>query len=108
MGRSPGIVDEERAFDVVEALSEVAAQRGVSVAQAALNWLLRRPGVTSLIVGARTPDQLADNLAAAEWEMSDDEVARVAAAGARPAPYPHWHQLLYNSERMSEPWMSEA
>ena len=108
MGRSPGIADEGRAFDVVEALSEVAAERGVSVAQAALNWLLRRPGVTSLIVGARTPEQLADNLAAARWEMSDEEVARVAAAGARPAPYPQWHQRLYNSERMSEPWMSEA
>ncbi len=98
MGRSPGIVDHDRAFDVAEALDAVAAERGVSTAQAALAWLLRRPGVSSLILGARTPDQLADNLAAAEWTMSDEEVARVAAAGAVPPPYPQWHQLRYNAE----------
>ena len=108
MGRSPGIVDLERAFDVVEALAAVAAGRGVSAAQAALAWLLRRPAVTSLILGARTPEQLADNLAAADWVMGDEEVARVAAAGAAPPPYPQWHQLRYNAERMSEPWMAEA
>jgi aryl-alcohol dehydrogenase-like predicted oxidoreductase len=107
MGRSPGIFDVDRAFDVAEALEAVAAERGVSVAQAALAWLLRRPAVTSLIIGARDPVQLADNLAAADWVMSDEEVARVAAAGAVPPPYPQWHQLRYNS-RMAEPWMAEA
>jgi aryl-alcohol dehydrogenase-like predicted oxidoreductase len=108
MGRSPGIVDQDRAFDVAEALEAVARERGVSVAQAALAWLLRRPGVTSLIIGARTPEQLADNLAAADWVMTDGEVARVAAAGAVPPPYPQWHQLRYNTARMAEPWMAEA
>jgi aryl-alcohol dehydrogenase-like predicted oxidoreductase len=108
MGRSPGIVDQDRAFDVVEALAAVAAKRGVSVAQAALAWVLRRPAVTSVILGARTPEQLADILGVADWVMSDEEVARVERAGRVPPPYPQWHQLLYNTARMAEPWMAEA
>ena len=104
MGGSPGGIDEDRAFDTVEVLDEVAAAHGATVAQAALAWLLAKPGVTSLVVGARTPEQLADNLAAASWSLTPAEVARLDAVSAPRAPYPYWHQRTYNSDRLSEPW----
>src|SRR3954463_1278969 len=69
----PPVYHRESLFDVVEALVEIGADRGVSAAQVALAWLLRRPGVVSLIVGARTDEQLADNLAAADLRLSDDD-----------------------------------
>jgi len=81
------------------ALREVAAQRGVPAAQVALNWLRRRPGVSSLVVGARTREQLDVNLATATWDLDDAEVAILDAASARPLPYPLWHTRDYNAER---------
>ncbi len=107
MGPPGGLADPEGALDVVEALVEIAAARGVSPAQVALNWLLAKPGVTSLIVGARTLEQLADNLAAVEWSLDAAEVERLDALSAPRLPYPQWHQLLYNSARMTEPWLAE-
>ena len=68
----------------------VAAGRKASVAQAALNYLLRRPGVTSVIIGARTPEQLADNLKTTEWEMTSEEVSRLNALSQPPTLYPYW------------------
>lgn len=102
-GGGPGTIDREQGYDIVEALAEIAGARGVSVAQAALNWLRAKPGVTSLIVGARTDEQLADNLAAAGWEMSADEVARLDEASDRPLPYPYWHQAQFNRARSPAP-----
>jgi aryl-alcohol dehydrogenase-like predicted oxidoreductase len=96
----PGTIDEEQGFDVVDALDDVAKARGVSVPQVALNWLLRRPGVTSVVVGARTLDQLADNLVAASWELTPDEVRRLDEVSARPLPYPYWHQRKFNGDRL--------
>jgi len=96
----PGTIDEEQGFDVVDALDDVAKARGASVPQVALNWLLRRPGVTSVVVGARTLDQLADNLAAASWELTPDEVRRLDEVSARPLPYPYWHQRKFNGDRL--------
>ena len=107
MGPPGGLVDPEGALDVVDALVEVAEGRGVSPAQVALNWLLAKPGVTSLIVGARTEEQLADNLAAADWSLDAAEVERLDALSATRLPYPQWHQLRYNSERVPEPWLLE-
>lgn len=107
MGPPGGLADPERAFAVVDALVEIAGARGVSAAQVALNWLLAKPGVSSLLVGARTDEQLADNLAAAGWELSPDEVARLDAVSAGRLPYPQWHQLRYNAERLDEPWLRE-
>lgn len=83
-------IDEETGFAIVEELERVAAGRKASVAQAALNYLLRRPGVTSVIIGARTPEQLADNLKATEWEMTPEEVSRLDAVSEPPTLYPHW------------------
>lgn len=107
MGPPGGLADEEAAFDVVEALVGIGEEHGVGVAQVALNWLLARPGVSSLIVGARTEEQLVDNLAASGWELTADEVARLDAASAGRLPYPYWHQLRYNAERLDEPWLRE-
>ncbi len=107
MGPPGGLADPERAFSVVEALVEIAAGRSVGPAQVALNWLLAKPGVTSLIVGARTREQLADNLAATDWTLSAEEVARLDALSAGRLPYPYWHQLRYNAERIDEPWLVE-
>src|SRR6202011_5344618 len=69
----PPVYDEDRLFDTVEVLMQIAEGHGVSAAQVALAWLLGRPGITSVIVGARTDEQLADNLAAASLELSSEE-----------------------------------
>jgi aryl-alcohol dehydrogenase-like predicted oxidoreductase len=99
-GWSPGrTVDVDQGYDIVEAVAEIAAERGVTVSQVALNYLLRKPGVTSLVIGARTREHLADNLQAATWELTEEEVVRLDAASDRPLPYPNWHQRQFN-ERM--------
>ncbi len=67
----------------------------------ALAWLLTRPAVSSVIIGARTDEQLADNLAAAELELSEAEVARLEAVSRPPLIYPHWHQARTASDRLS-------
>ena len=67
----------------------------------ALAWLLARPGVTSVIVGARTEEQLADNLAAAELALTDEEAARLEEVSRPPLLYPYWHQAASISNRMS-------
>ncbi|MHA6630960.1 aldo/keto reductase [Pseudonocardia sichuanensis] len=95
-----GTMDAERGFDVVDVLDGIARERGTSIAQVAINWLLRRPGVTSVIIGARTPEQLEDNLDAASWELTAEEVARLDEVSARPLPYPYWHQLKMNRPRL--------
>jgi diketogulonate reductase-like aldo/keto reductase len=65
-----------------------------------LAYLLAKPAVTSLIVGARTEEQLADNLAAAELTLSDDEIARLDEVSADPLRYPYWHQAKTSSDRL--------
>lgn len=95
----PPVYDEDALYDLIDVLVEVGDAHGVSAAQVTLAWLLRRPAITTLIVGARTTDQLADNLAAAELSLSDDEVARIDDVSAKPLPYPLWHQVASASER---------
>ena len=95
-----GTMDAEQGFDVVDVLDGIAREHGVSIAQVAINWLLRRPGVTSVIIGARTPEQLQDNLDAASWELTAEEVARLDEVSARALPYPYWHQLKMNRPRL--------
>ena len=88
----PPVHDEDRLYDTVDALVEVGEGHGVSAAQVALAYTLARPAVTSVIVGARTEEQLADNLAAAELRLSDDELRRLDDVSAVPLLYPYWHQ----------------
>jgi len=82
----------EQAYDVVEAVDEIAEARGVSSAQVALNWLTHRAGVSSVILGARTEEQLADNLGAASWSLGDDEIQRLDDLTVPRILYPYWHQ----------------
>ncbi|KQW38946.1 aldo/keto reductase [Rhizobacter sp. Root404] len=83
-------VNRERAWDCVDAMRVIADAKGVSVAQIALAWLLQQPQVTSVIVGAKRPDQLADNIAATRVALSTDELAAIDAVSALPAEYPGW------------------
>ncbi len=99
----PPIRDREQLYDVVEVLVAIGAERGVSAAQVALAFMLHRPGVTSLVIGARNEQQLADNLQAAELELSAEELARLDEASAPPLIYPFWHQLKTASDRLGAP-----
>jgi aryl-alcohol dehydrogenase-like predicted oxidoreductase len=96
----PPVRDRDQLYDTVDALVEIGEGHGVSAAQVAIAWLLRRRGVVSVIVGARTDEQLADNLAAADLELSDDEVARLEEVSRPPLIYPHWHQRNTASDRL--------
>jgi aryl-alcohol dehydrogenase-like predicted oxidoreductase len=88
----PPVYDEEKLYDTIEELVAIGADRGVSAAQVALAYSMGKPAVTSVIVGARTEDQLADNLAAADLTLSAEEMARLDDVSAQPLPYPFWHQ----------------
>lgn len=96
----PPVRDEDALYDIVDALVEIGEAHGVSAAQVALAWLLGPPGVTSLVIGARTDEQLEDNLAAAELELSADERARLDALSAPPLIYPYWHHARSAADRL--------
>jgi aryl-alcohol dehydrogenase-like predicted oxidoreductase len=83
-------VNRERAYDCIDAMRPIAKARGVSVAQIALAWLLHQPQVTSVIVGAKRPEQLADNLAAAQVSLSARELQQLGEASRLPPEYPGW------------------
>jgi aryl-alcohol dehydrogenase-like predicted oxidoreductase len=87
-------VDEKRGFDIVDELDKIAKAHKASVAQAALNYLLAKEGVSSVIIGARTPEQLEDNLKTTDWELTAEEVARLDEM-SQPLPlYPYWFQAM--------------
>lgn len=96
----PPIRDEERLYDVVEALVAVAEARGAPPVQVALAWLLARPAVTSLVVGARTEEQLQATLGAADLDLTPEEMAKLDEASAPPLLYPYWHQARTASDRL--------
>jgi len=85
-------VADEYLFRVVDALDAVASETGKTVPQIALNWLLQRPTVANVIVGARNEDQLRQNLGAVGWNLTPAQVARLDAASAQTPAYPYWHQ----------------
>ena len=87
----PPVPDEE-VYRVVDVLDEIAKETGKSVAQIALNWLLQRPTVATLIIGARNEQQLRDNIAAVGWNLTAEQVAKLDAATKRTPIYPYWHQ----------------
>jgi aryl-alcohol dehydrogenase-like predicted oxidoreductase len=86
------VVSDEYLYKVVDALDAVAAETEKTVPQVALNWLLGRPSVASVIIGARNEEQLRQNLGAVGWSLSAEQIATLDAASALPAPYPYWHQ----------------
>jgi len=85
-------MSDDYLYQVVDALDEVAKQTGKSVPQIALNWLLQRPSVATLIIGARNEEQLLQNLGAIGWNLSADQIALLDKASAQPLAYPYWHQ----------------
>ena len=88
----PPIYDEDRLYDTIDVLVQIAEEHGTSATQIGLAWTLAKPGVTSVIVGARTEEQLTDSLGAADVRLTDAEIARLDDASATPLPYPYWHQ----------------
>jgi aryl-alcohol dehydrogenase-like predicted oxidoreductase len=93
-------VDRGRTFRCVEAMRPIAAAHGVSVARVALAWVLRKPAVTSVIVGAKTVDQLADNLAASELVLSDAEMTALDEVSRLPREYPGWMFERQTADRL--------
>jgi aryl-alcohol dehydrogenase-like predicted oxidoreductase len=96
----PPIYDEAKLYDTIDVLVEIAEGHGVSPAQVALAWLMARPGVSTVIVGARTEEQLTDNLAAARLSLSPEEHHRLEEVSRPRLIYPFWHQMQSAGERL--------
>ena len=96
-------VSDDLLFRVVDAIDEIAKETGKTVAQIALNWLLRKATISSVIIGARNERQLRDNLGAADWKLTPEQVARLDAVSAAPLPYPYWHQQAVAGGRNPRP-----
>ena len=86
------VIAEEVLFRIIEVLDEIAAETGKTVAQTALNWLLQRPTVSSIIIGARNEEQLRQNLACVGWNLTPEQIKRLDAVSEVPTVYPYWHQ----------------
>jgi aryl-alcohol dehydrogenase-like predicted oxidoreductase len=95
-------VEQEYLYRVIDALDDLARETGKSVPQIALNWLLQRPSVASVIIGARNETQLRQNLGAVDWNLSPAQVAKLDAASSAQLPYPYWHQRSF-AERNPPP-----
>jgi aryl-alcohol dehydrogenase-like predicted oxidoreductase len=96
----PPVYDQEKLYDIVEAVIEVAKARNVSGAQVSLAYLLRKPGVSTVIIGARTEEQLKDNLGAAAFQLTDEEFKRLDDVSRPPLLYPYWHQAKTARDRL--------
>ena len=96
----PPIRDQDRLWNIVDALVETAGELNISAAQVALAWTLGRPAVASVIIGGRNEKQLRDNLGAAEVKLSDAQRERLDQVSAPPLLYPYWHQLQTASDRL--------
>jgi aryl-alcohol dehydrogenase (NADP+) len=88
-------VEDEYLYKVVDVLDEVAQETGKSVPQIALNWLLQRPSVATVVIGARNEEQLKANLGAVGWSLTPEQMTRLDAASERPKTYPYWHQAQF-------------
>jgi aryl-alcohol dehydrogenase-like predicted oxidoreductase len=94
-GGSPvpsSVISDELLYNTLDVLDGIAKETGKSIAQISLNWLMHRPTVSSLVVGARTEAQLKENLAAADWRLTVDHIKRLDAVSETPSIYPYWHQ----------------
>jgi aryl-alcohol dehydrogenase-like predicted oxidoreductase len=96
------LVDDAYLYTVVDALDDIAKETGKTVPQVALNWLLQRPTVCNIVIGARNEEQLKQNLGAVGWNLTAEQVARLDAASAQPPAYPYWHQRGF-AERNPRP-----
>ncbi|WP_207534791.1 aldo/keto reductase [Desertivirga arenae] len=97
-GGSPVVnteADELRLYDIVDTLAQVAEETGKSVTQVALNWVLQRPTVSNVIIGARNEEQLKQNLEAVGWNLSAEQIKRLDQVSEVTPPYPYWHQRQF-------------
>ncbi|WP_144150312.1 aldo/keto reductase [Paraburkholderia sp. BCC1885] len=90
-------VNQEKLFTIMDVLEEIGKERGKTIPQVALNWVLRRPSVANVIIGARNEDQLLQNLGAVGWELTSEEVARLDAVSQETPIYPYWHQKAFDA-----------
>jgi aryl-alcohol dehydrogenase-like predicted oxidoreductase len=88
-------VPDEYLFRVVDAIDEVAKETGKTVPQIALNWLLQRPTVSTIVIGARNEEQLKQNLGSIGWNLTPEQVSKLDEASSVPLPYPYWHQAQF-------------
>jgi aryl-alcohol dehydrogenase-like predicted oxidoreductase len=102
LGTRPGM-SREQFYDVIDELQRIATETERTVAQVALNWVLRRPTISSMIIGARNEQQLRDSLAAAEFSLSPAHVGRLDQVSDRTPAYPYWHQRTIYGERNPPP-----
>ena len=86
------VISYNRLYDIVDVLEDLALETGKSVAQIALNWLLQRPTVCSLVIGASSEEQLRQNFGAVDWKLSVEQINRLDVASKTDKPYPYWHQ----------------
>jgi aryl-alcohol dehydrogenase-like predicted oxidoreductase len=93
--------DEERGYRVLDTLRVVAARHETTVAQTALRYVLQKPGVSSVVFGSRTMEQMRENLRASELLLPAEDMAALDEASATPVPYPQWHYEVFNKERMN-------
>lgn len=94
-GGSPvpsSVISDELLYNVIDVLDDISNETQKSIAQVSLNWLLQRPTVSSLVIGARTEEQLRENLGATGWSLTTEQVRRLDAASETQAAYPYWHQ----------------
>ncbi len=96
-------VDKDRAWKCIDAMREVAAAHDTSVARVALAWILAKPFVTTVIIGAKTMEQLDDNLAASGLKLTDAELSKLDEVSALPAEYPGWMLARQGAERVPTP-----
>ncbi len=97
--REPPIYDEDKLYDIIDVLLDIAKAHDCSAARVALAWLLYQPAVTSIIIGGRTKEQFADNLAAADLKLSEDELKRLDVVSRPNLLYPYWHQTWFAKGR---------
>ena len=102
LGTRPGM-SHGQFYDVVDELQRIAGETGKTVAQVALNWVLRRPTVSSMIIGARNESQLRVSLAASDFTLSPEQIARLDKVSDRTPAYPYWHQRTIFGERNPPP-----
>lgn len=93
-------IDQEFAYDIIDVMKEIGDAHGVSVARIALAWVLAKPAVTSVIIGAKNTDQLLDNLKAADLSLTSEQLARLDEVSARPKPYPRWMIERQSGDRL--------
>ncbi|GHO45879.1 aldo/keto reductase [Ktedonospora formicarum] len=95
IGSEGSRVPDAKVYEIVDVLDALAEETGKSVSQIALNWLLQRPTVASVIVGARNEEQLKENLGAVDWNLTDEQITKLDKASEIPTIYPYWHQRSF-------------